>query len=249
MIKEGIELNESVTIAEDIYKKVRTTGVRGLDIEKAKELGLFNRMSNTLCAVHATIVAAYRIYGDVDYLISEFGGRKNEIAKAMNDYEKAFDKFFKFWTEYYIDNAAGKDMIADSENLYHRIMEWSDLPENWQLGDEQRIKRKNFAIKIDDNDDVLYFHKGIIESEPIGDVEETWCVTKFDKLEHKQTTIHIDMDKASALMAAKRLSADDTENIYTAAIVRKTVERKETVIPFKAFRNNKTIGSLKSVSP
>lgn len=245
MIKEGVELKESLTIIEDVQNRIKKTGVRGLDFQKAKELGVFERISNVLCAVHATVVAAFRIYGDIDYMISEYGGRKNEIARAMNEYEKSFDKFFRFWTEFYASKDSSMDMIEDSESLYHRIMEWADLPETWELGGEQRLKRKNFAIKIETDGDVLYFHKGVAESEPIGDVDESWCVTKFDRMEHKQTTIHTDMDKASALMAAKRLSADDTKNIYTASILRKAVERKETIIPFKAFKANQTIGKIK----
>ena len=97
MIKEGVELKESLTIIEDVQNRIKKTGVRGLDFQKAKELGVFERISNVLCAVHATVVAAFRIYGDIDYMISEYGGRKNEIARAMNEYEKSFDKFFRFF--------------------------------------------------------------------------------------------------------------------------------------------------------
>ena len=101
MIKENVEIVGSVDIADDIKRKVQTTGVRGLDFEKAQELGVFQRIANLLCVTHASIMAAYRIYGGVDYLIDQLNARKNEIAREMNMFDKAFDRFVKFWTGYY----------------------------------------------------------------------------------------------------------------------------------------------------
>lgn len=49
MIKENVEIVGSVDIADDIKRKVQTTGVRGLDIEKAQEYGIFQRIANLLC--------------------------------------------------------------------------------------------------------------------------------------------------------------------------------------------------------
>jgi hypothetical protein len=86
-----------------------------LDFEKAKKLGFFTRISNLLCAAHASIMAAYRIYGGVDYLLSEFGGRKNEIAREMNVFEKAFTRFINFWTGYYAHGGAGREVNEETE--------------------------------------------------------------------------------------------------------------------------------------
>ena len=110
MTRNVIELNDASVIEDDVIKKIRTAGVRGLDFEKAKELGFFTRISNLLCVTHASIMAAYRVYGGVDYLLTEFGGRKNEIAREMNNFEKAFTKFINFWTDYYASGAAGIEM-------------------------------------------------------------------------------------------------------------------------------------------
>ena len=250
MIKEKIELVGGVEIAEDIKKKIKAVGVRGMDMEKAKELGFFTRISNLLCASHASITAAYRIYGQVDYLLSEFGGRKNDIAKAMGDFEKAFTRFINFWTVYYASGEAGKEMNEETENLYHRIMEWAQLPEQWGLGDQQRMEEKSdVAIKvyIDETDKELYFHSTNVSTEMVGDAEESWCVTKYDIKEHKQTTVNTDMDKASAMMVAKRLSDEDPDNIYTASVVQDIMERKTEVTPFKAFKANQTIGKLTNI--
>lgn len=249
MIKENIELVGSVEIAKDVERKIRNTGVRGMDMQKAKELGFFDRISNLLCACHATVVAAYHIYGYVDYMLTDYGARKNDIAKSMNDYERAFDKFMRFWTDYYAHGVAGEEVNNESEGLYHRIMEWAQLPEKWTLGDKQRIDDdSDVAIKIGNEEDgYLYFHKTVTDKEEVGESKESWCVTKYEPNEYRQTTVNTDMDKASAMMVAKRLSEEDPKNIYTASIVRKCSETHTTVTPFKAFQNNATIGKITKV--
>ena len=52
------------------------------------------------------------------------------------------------------------------------------------------------------------------------------------------------MDKASAMMVAKRLSSDDEKNIYTASRVRDYTEKRVDVTPFKAYKANKVVGKL-----
>ena len=244
--KGFLELGESSVIADDVQKKIRTVGVRGLDFEKAKELGFFQRISNLLCAAHASIMAAYRIYGGVDYLLSEFGGRKNEIAREMNLFEKAFTRFINFWTSYYAHGGAGKEVNEETEVLFRRIMEWAQLPMEWNLGDKQRTDDDGLdvAIRMNVGDKQYTFRKTLLGGNIVGEAHETWCVTKYDTLEHKQTTVEEDMDKASAMMIAKRLSAEDTQNIYTASIVRDYMERKTDVTPFKAYKANETVGRL-----
>lgn len=234
-------------IEDDIEKKIRTVGVKGLDFEKAKELGFFTRISHLLCATHAAVMAAYRIYGGVDYMLSEFGGRKNEINREMNTFEKSFEKFIRFWTDYYAHGGAGREVNEETELLYRRIMEWAQLPFTWNLGDPQRVEDDGLdvAIRVDIDDDKQYtFRTTTIEGDIVGAAEESWCVTKYDTLEHKQTTVEERMDKASAMMVAKRLSHDDPNNIYTASIVRDYMEKKIDIVPFKAYKANETVGLL-----
>ena len=244
--REIIGLNGASVVADDIEKRLKTTGVRGLDFEKAKELGFFTRISNLLCVAHASIMAAYRIYGGVDYLLSEFGGRKNEIAREMNIFEKSFDRFVKFWTGYYAHGQAGKEVNEETEALFRHIMEWSQLPYQWNLGDPQRVddNRTDVAIRIETPEKMLTFRTTTVNEEIIGNCDESWCVTKFDQTAHKQECVEENMDKASATMVAKRLSSDDPANIYTASMVREYTERKIEITPFKAYKANETVGRL-----
>ena len=250
MEKGIIELKESGVVVDDVEKKLRTTGVRGLDFEKARELGFFNRISNLLCAMHASVMAGFRIYGGVDYLLSEFNGRRNEIQREMNAFEKAFARFTNFWTDYYAHGDANREVNDETETLYRRIMDWAQLPFEWCLGDKQRVDDNNNieqAIRVDVDGKQYTFYKTILKGDTIGEQQESWCVTKYDTSLHKQVTIEKNMDKASAMMVAKRLSNEDKDNIYTAGIVRDYVEKKTDITPFKAYKANETIGSLMKV--
>jgi len=246
MIGENVEIVGSVNVADDVQKRIKTTGVRGLDIEKARELGLFQRIANLLCVSHATIASAYRVYGGVDYLVSEINARKNDIAHEMNNFERAFDKFMKFWTDYYSNGKTGKEVSFETENLYHHIMEWMQMPETWQLGEEQRTKSlREGCIRIDLPDDKVFtFYKAELNHELVGEPKETWGVFCYDPKTGKQTSVNTDMDKASALMVAKRLSDENPDNIYSASIIRDLVEKRTEVMPFKAFKANETVGKI-----
>lgn len=241
-----IELKESSVVEDDVYKRIHTTGVKGLSYENAKELGFFTRISNLLCASHASIMAAYRIYGGVDYLLSEYGGRKNEISREMNIFEKAFSRFVSFWTDYYAHGGAGREVNDETEMLFRRIMEWAQLPMEWNLGDPQRVEDNDLsvALRINSEDKQYTFHQTCFGEETIGDAKESWCVTRYDTKEHRQTTVDENMDKASAMMVAKRLSSEDSENIYTASVVREYVERKTDITPYRAYKANETVGNL-----
>ena len=241
-----VEIVGGVEVADDIQQRIKKTGVRNLDFEKAKELGVFQRMSYLLCASHATILAAYRIYGGMDYMMSCLNADKNEIRREMNRFEKAFDRFLAFWTDYYSKGVTKQEVLNAMETLYYNIMEWMQLPDNWDLGEEQRLElptENAITFTLTDNLQVYTFRPASVNSQ-VEESSESWAVLKFDFKTSKQVVVEDKMDKASALMSAKRMSANDVENIYTAAQVIDLVERRTDITPFKSFRANETIGKI-----
>ena len=245
MVKENIEIVGSHEVADDIQKKIRTVGVKWLKYEEAEKLGVFQRIANILCVCHATILAAYHVYGHFDYLIDMLNARKNEIAREMNMFDKAIDRFVRFWTGYYAKGTNGMEVNLEAENLYHYLMSYMQIPEKWELGDEQRTEPKGtLAIRIDIPDEkVLTFHKTEVGNK-IVDERETWGVLCYDMKANTQTTVNTDMDKSSAQMVAKRLSDENPDKIYTAAIIRDLVEKRTEVMPFKAFKANEMVGKI-----
>ena len=240
-----IELEDASVIVSDVEKRIRTTGVKGLDFNKARELGMFQRIANLLCASHASIVAAYRIYGGAAKIMNDFGARRLDISKAMSDFEKAFMKFTDFWTGYYASGQSGIEINNDTENLYRHIMQWAQLPFSWSLGDEQRTPDESvdIAIRLDIGDKQLTFRRTVID-EQVAESSESWCVTKYDIHKKKQTIVEDNMDKASAMMVAKRMSADDDTAVYTASMVQRANKFETSVLPYKSYHMNGTVGKL-----
>lgn len=241
---QALEIVGGVEIANDIQKKIQTTGVRGLDFEKAKELGVFQRMGHLLSVCHSSVLAAYRIYGEMDYLVDELRARKNEIAKEMNSFDKAFDRFVRFWTSYYEEGMSCDEVVDATESLFHNIMKWAQVPESWQLGGDQRIQDEtDIAIRVQTTDKNLTFRNAAVDVET--DVQnESWCVLKYNSRTNKQESVSTDMDKSSALMSAKRLSDNDKENYYTVAMVQDVVEKRTDITPFKVFKDKETVGKI-----
>ena len=94
---------------------------------------------------------------------------------------------------------------------------------------------------------MLRFHRSVVESKIVSDVKESWMVTRFNRKTHNQVSVEENMDKASAQMVAKRMSEEDPENIYTASCVREYTQKVTEVLPSKAFKANKTVGTIRKV--
>lgn len=244
---ETIELVCKAEIEESVRKRIATTGVRGLSLERAQELGLFKRVSLLLSAMELTFAAGGKIFKNVDTMLEDLGVRKKDMAKACNEFEKSVHKFLGFWKEFAAKNYSQMDKQDDEYDLYRNIMRWAMLPVDWNLGEEQLVRESGVesSIIIDDeeNESILRLSKSIASEEVIS-CEESWCVTKYDIETKKQECVYSDMDKASALMTAKRLSDDDKESIYAASQVLDVTKRETIVTPVKAFKANETVGKV-----
>ena len=246
---EKADLMPSVKVAEDIEKRIQATGVKGLDFDAAREAGVFQRMSLLLCTMHSSIVAAYRIFGAMDCLAQDVKCKRMDIAKTMNRFESEYDKFRKFWTDFYSCGASEVDVNRDTEVLFRNIMKWAQIPEHWNIGDAQRLN-DNFDSVItvdcdDESDNVINFFKSEIEIDSEC-TDESWCVTKYDTMLCRQVVIEEGMDKASAKMVAKRFSSDDKENLYVASQVRDVIRKERVITPFVVYKENQTVGKTKN---
>lgn len=244
---ETIELVGKAEIEEDVRKRIATTGVRGLSMEKAQELGFFKRVSLLLSAMHLTMMAGDRIFNQVETMLEDFGMRRNDIAKACKDFDKSCERFLAFWTDYYSKEESNVEMERDIDELHRNILRWSTLPFNWFVGEPQFVEENDLETSIvidrEDSNRILKLSRSVID-ENIDRCDESWCVTKFDVEEKSQKCIYSDMDKASALMSAKRLSAEDKDNIYTASQILDITKEEKVIIPVKAFKANETIGKV-----
>lgn len=240
---EVIEIPNGVS--EQVRGILQRTGIKGLNLDNAEELGAIDRISYMLCLMHACISAGYRVYGMVDYMLEMLHGKKHEISRACNQFEKDYKRFMDFWRQNYQSAEAIQDMNRETEDLYHQVMRWALLPEKWELGDPiHAVDDTDVVIRVETEKSELKFKRSTVESETEVEPEESWCVTKLTMADKKQMTVYENMDKASAQMSAKRLSADDPENIYTATILQTFNERRTDALPMKVYMAGEVVGRI-----
>ena len=230
-----------------VIRLVRQNHTPGLDLEKAKELGLFTRISNLVCAIHALNMTACRIKGEVDNLFDMAGARRHEIKRELENIDRAFDRFVEFFRGYQTIDGV-HDMNDEAEILYHQYMRWCQLPEHWALGDKQYTGAETEPLVTVECDNVdVNFYVSEIDHEDIEDPVEDYCVTKYDRKTRLQETAEDSVDKASAQMVAKRMSVNDPENMYTVSKLTTYTRRITYATPMKVFVNGNMVGSYREV--
>lgn len=244
-----LELNNATEYEKSAYDRTRYTNVRGLSLEDAKKTGFFERIGKLLALLTVANGAAYRIFGQLDYMLSEYGVQKHEIKKNCRDFDSAFNRFLSSWkSEDYFLKESNRDLNEDIDSLYNIIMHFGRIPKVWHLGDSQMTEEEeDYVIRVDNGDKWLDIKRSLCSSTVIGEPVEEWCVTKYDMKSKKQETVYTNMKKADAQMVAKRLSAEDGDSIYTASVLTTSTEKRVVATPMKVYRDNNVVGDVKKV--
>lgn len=230
-----------------VMSLIRQHGAGALDTRKAEELGLFSRISFLVCAMHCLYTTAFRLQGEVDNLFDVAGARRHAVKMELENLAKAYDRFFRFFRDYQTMNGV-REMNQESEEFYHQFMRWCKLPEAWTLGDPQQTELETtpmVTVSMPDRD--INFYTTVIDTESLEEPDETYCVTRYDSKARTQETMEDDIDKASAQMVAKRMSANDPESVYTATKLVTKTERRTEAIPLKVFVEGNLAGSYRDV--
>lgn len=236
---------------EAVLGCMKSLGIKGLDFEKAEELGVISRISNLLCAMHALSTVECDIMAEAEHLFDVCRMNKHELKKACSDFHKAYDRWFSFWRKYQtVDGVL--EMNKESADLREQYMRWLQIPVHWELGQPQEIhSEKEPLIEIDGGEKIWRIYRDVGDSEIVGDIEEEWAVmrSKQKAFEGSKEMICVErgLDKSSAQMCAKRMSSNDHDMLYTASRLDSLTEKRVEVVPFKAYFNGELIGDIKSV--
>lgn len=240
-----MELPSVEKLAKNACEIFRVQGVNKLNVESATQLGFYDRVGNLIALMATAVAAADMVYDNISAMLNDFGVKQHEIKKTCTDYEKAFDRFYSFWLrEGYLDKKQIPEIEKDCETLYHMIMRWGCLPENWQLGDNQKVDADtDVLIKVDAGDRVLKFRHSVDKREDVEEPNERWCVTRVNRKDETQFVIYDDMSKADANVIAKRFSSEDPDNYYTASLIKTSVQKITETTPMKIFKANESVGN------
>lgn len=118
------------------------------------------------------------------------------------------------------------------------------------MGDPQEAKSETEPLIVIETEDKIWrLYRDVAEQETLEEGEDEWGVFCADREEGERVLCCAErgMDKASAMMSAKRMSANNPENIYLASLMKKVIEKRTDITPYKAYKAGETIGDVKKV--
>lgn len=246
--EEIIELRVTDSDTAKVRELVLRNHKQGLDVDRAAELGLFQRISFLTCAVTTLYTTGYRLISNISNLFELAGANRYEVKRELKAMFDAYERFSKFFRGY--QTSEGKqEMGEEVSQFYHQYLRWCNLPEEWALGDKQMTEPETDPlILIDKVDKELRFYRSILEAEDLSEEEVEYCVTKYNPETSTQETVEDKgLDKSYAQMVAKRYSANDPDGIYTASKLVTKNQRITEIYPLKAYENGELIGSYRKV--
>ena len=246
--EEIIELRVTDSDTAKVRELVLRNHKQGLDVDRAAELGLFQRISFLTCAVTTLYTTGYRLISNISNLFELAGANRHEVKRELKHMFDAYERFAKFFRGY--QTSEGKqEMGEEVSQFYHQYLRWCNLPEEWALGDKQMTDPETDPlILIDKVDKELRFYRSILEAEDLSEEKVEYCVTKYNPETSTQETVEDKgLDKSYAQMVAKRYSANDPEGIYTASKLVTKDQRITEIYPLKAYENGELVGSYRKV--
>ena len=244
--EEIIELRVTDSDTAKVRELVLRNHKQGLDVDRAAELGLFQRISFLTCAVTTLYTTGYRLISNISNLFELAGANRHEVKRELKAMFDAYERFSKFFRGY--QTSEGKqEMGEEVSQFYHQYLRWCNLPEEWALGDKQMTDPETDPlILICKVDKELRFYRSILEAEDLSEEKIEYCVTKYNPATSTQETIEDKgLDKSTIGMVAKRYSANDPDGIYTASKLVTKEQRITEIYPLKAYENGELVGSYR----
>lgn len=189
--------------------------------------------------------------GEITNWLDGFGLWIKGVRPAMNDVEKADDRFFDAMRTIIDPNkgATHEDYLRDVDSLWEKIMHWEGIPKYWKVGEPLRTKRpsekpqKEGTIIADDGHEEKVVGTVTLPPE-VKETRKAFCISKLNDNETADIVKADIKNKGLAAAAANRLAKKDPSHMYV--IYEQTIETLEVakLRPIKAAQRPSDGGEL-----
>jgi len=179
--------------------------------------------------------------GEISNWLDGFNLWIKGLRPAMNDVEKAEDRFFEAMSKI-IDpnkNRTHEDYMHDVDTLHEKIMHWEGLPIHWKIGDP--LKRKPISerdleegsIVVDSGHEEMLVSTVTLPPET-KEEQTAYAVSRLNADETADIVKSGYKTEAAATRAANKLAKEDPGHMYV--VYQQTIRTQEvaTLRPIKA---------------
>ncbi len=245
MPKKALEYMNS--LPEEEKKNWKPSGL----LEIAAKAGVRDRIGSLLTVYyHIHAVEAF-ITGEINNWLDGFNLWIKGIRPAMNDVERADDKFFEAMRGIVDPNKGQtqKDFMHDVDNLHEKVMHWEGIPKHWKIGDPLRRKPiserelEDGTIVVDSGHEEMLVSTVTLPAE-IKDSKTAYCVSRLNQDETADIVKSGIKTQAAASTQATILAKKDPGHMYV--IYEQTIQTQEvaTLRPIKAAQRPQQGGDV-----
>ena len=189
--------------------------------------------------------------GEISNWLDGFNLWIKGVRPAMNDVEKAEDKFFEAMSTL-IDpnkNRTHEDYMHDVDTLHEKIMHWEGLPIHWKIGDPLQRKPisqrelEEGSIVVDSGHEEMLVSTVTLPPET-KDEQTAYAVSRLNADETADIIKSGYKTEAAATRAANKFAKEDHGHMYV--VYQQTIRTQEvaTLRPIKAAQKPKHGGDV-----
>ena len=189
--------------------------------------------------------------GEISNWLDGFGLWIKGVRPAMNDVERAEDRFYEAMRTIIDPNkgATHKDYLRDVDSLFEKLMHWEGIPKNWQIGDPLHVKKPSERPKedgklvVDDGREEKVVGTVTLEPE-VKEIRHAYCISRLNEDETADIVKADIKNFGLAAAAANRLAKKDAGRMYV--VYEQTIQTQEvaTIKPVKGTQMPKDGGAL-----
>lgn len=193
--------------------------------------------------------------GEITNLLDGFNLWIKGVRPAMNDVEKAEDRFFEAMSGIIDPNKkrTHEDFMHDVDVLHEKIMHWEGLPLHWKIGDplqRKPISQRDLeegSIVVDSGHKEMLVSTVTLPPEQKGEEQTAYCVSRLNADETADIIKSGYKTEASATRVANKYAKADPVHMYV--IYEQTIRTQEvaTLRPIKAAQKPKHGGDVAHV--